>query len=108
VCGVAVDASHIYWAASASIGRADLNGTGVPDPDFITGTTNACGVAVDGAHVYWANGNTIGRANLDGSSPNQNFITGTTGCSVAVDATHIYWGNGSLGNTGRIGRANLN
>jgi virginiamycin B lyase len=45
-----------YWtsAATATVGRANLDGTGV-DQSFITGARTPFGVAVDGAHVYWAN-----------------------------------------------------
>ena len=35
-----------------SIGRANLDGTGV-DQSFIAGATRAAGVAVDASHVYW-------------------------------------------------------
>jgi hypothetical protein len=110
-CGVAVDASHIYWASSTSIGRANLDGNPASvNTNFITGATNACGVAVDGAHIYWGNGNAIGRASVDGNpaSVNQSFITGANSvCGVAVDAGHVYWGNFQPG-PGTVGRADLN
>src|SRR5215218_9058354 len=69
--GVAVDGTHIYWAnADGTIGRANLDGTGV-DQSFINtgaGNHNLEGVASDGAHVYWANqgANTIGIYNING------------------------------------------
>lgn len=97
--------AFVYWVnnGSATIGRANLDGTNV-DQSFITGAT-PCGVAVDGAHIYWGtgSGNTIGRANLDGTGANQGFITsaGYT-CAVAVDGAHVYW----ISNND-IGRANL-
>ena len=85
-CGVAVDGNHIYWVNNwstiigdhgASIGRANLDGSGV-DENFIpldAADNTPCGVAVDGAHVYWANQEIhIGRANLDGSGVDENFI----------------------------------
>ena len=109
-CGVAVDASHIYWASSNSIGRANLDGNPASvNTNFISGATNACGVAVDGTHIYWGNGNAIGRANIDGNpaSVNQSFITGAHSvCGVAVDAGHVYWGNFQPG-PGTVGRADL-
>jgi hypothetical protein len=49
---VAVDGGHVYWSNidydvdSGSIGRANLDGTGV-EPSFITGADYPCGVAVD-------------------------------------------------------------
>lgn len=47
-CGVAVDAHYVYWANSASdtIGRSNLDGTGV-DQRFAEGARHPCGVAVD-------------------------------------------------------------
>ena len=41
-------------AAPNTIGRANLDGTGV-NQSFITGASSPHGVAVDGGHVYWAN-----------------------------------------------------
>jgi hypothetical protein len=54
-CAVAVDDSHIYWAdyggaSGGSIGRANLDGTGV-DEDFIETAGGTCGVAVDGLSI---------------------------------------------------------
>jgi hypothetical protein len=94
---VAVDAAHVYWTNvdprnnfAGTIGRANLNGTGV-DQFFIAGVGEPHGVAVDAAHVYWANGldGRIGRANLNGSGVDQNFIAGPGApvvSGVAVDA----------------------
>lgn len=106
--GVAVDASHIYWAAGTSIGRANLDGSGA-SANFIADVKSACGVAVDGAHLYWgeADGGTVGRANLDGTGVNHGFITATYGpCDVAIDSAHVYWANWWDSGT-TIGRAGL-
>ncbi len=94
-CGVAVDATHMYWADRArnQIGRANLDGT-QPEFAFITGADGPCGVAVDGRHIFWANteGNSIGRANLNGSDVHQQFVTGMTRpCGVAVRGSLLYW-----------------
>jgi virginiamycin B lyase len=97
--GVAVNANHVYWANGSvgsggpsrplsTIGRANLDGTGVTHR-FIRGATYPFGVAVDANHVYWADflTGTIGRANLDGTGVNRSFITGATNpVGVAVDA----------------------
>jgi hypothetical protein len=115
--GIAVDNGHIYWinAFSHTIGRSNLDGTGV-NPNFITNVTEGCGLAVDGGHIYWGQSDVntgagmIGRANLDGTGVDPNFITGAAGpCGVAVDATHIYWANRQavFFGLGVIGRANL-
>ena len=129
-CGVAVTATHIYWAngggggaGGSSIGRANRDGTGV-DQNFVTGAIQPAAVAVDDTYVYWANrgpewaGNaTIGRARLDGTSVDQNFITGASSpCGIAVDDGHVYWTNKPVRRldggfivyeTNTIGRANL-
>jgi virginiamycin B lyase len=104
--GVAVDASHVFWAepSSGSIGRANLDGSGA-DYTFITGAENPCGIAIDGAHIYWANfrGGSIGRANLDGSDVAQTFVAAVDGpCGVAVNRRFIYW-TSTAGNY--VGRA---
>jgi virginiamycin B lyase len=107
---VAAPASaFVYWVndsgGASSIGRANLDGTGV-NQSFITGLSGAVGLAVDGQHVYWTqNVSTIARANLDGTDVNQNFITGVNPEFVAVDGMHIYWSDGE--NAMPIGRANL-
>ena len=83
---MAVDADHVYWTnINGTIGRANLDGTGV-DQSFIT-DTSAIGVAVDADHVYWSDASTgtIGRANLDGTGVDESFITGaSTPFAVAV------------------------
>jgi virginiamycin B lyase len=105
VYGVAVDNAHVYWTnPSQTIGRANLEGTGV-NQSFIAGTTGLTGVAVDDAHVYWASDAGIGRANLDGTGVNQSFIASAGDpIGVAVDGAHVYWTNRDAGT---IGRANL-
>ena len=94
-----MNATHIFFShTGSSIGRANLNGTGV-DASFITDVYPPYphGVAVDGAHVYWANPNRlggplIGRADVDGSNVDRSFISEDPRqpffppCGVAVDA----------------------
>jgi hypothetical protein len=99
----------VYWANNGNdtIGRANLDGTGV-DPSFITGAAIPYGVAVNDEHVYWSSGaGWIGRANLDGSGVDPNFIPTAPGggdAELAIDERHIFWSNPS---PGWIGRANL-
>jgi len=108
--GIAVDATHIYWAAFdpvGAIGRANLDGSDV-DQTLIPDITSPVGIAVDATHIFWTNdyNGTIGRANLDGTGVNQAFITGASvPLGMAVDSKFIYWVNQA---TGTIGRANLN
>lgn len=108
VCGLAVDATHIFWGirSSNAIGRANLDGSEA-NQAFVTGANEPCGVAVDGSHLYWANlgGSTIGRADLDGTTVEQGFVdAGPRPCGVAVDASHVYWGRGT---ESALGRADL-
>ena len=101
--------AYVYWANSGTIGRSNLDGTGV-NLNFVTGASVPAMMAVDGAHLYWANAgsSTIARSNLDGTGVNQNFITDASGVGtpvgVAVDGSYVYWAND---NTNTIARANL-
>jgi hypothetical protein len=62
-----------------SIGRANLDGTGV-NQRFIAGMTSAGDTAVDSSHVYWSGGSewsakiAIGRADLAGSHADPLFF----------------------------------
>lgn len=99
--------AHIYWGTGSTIGRANVDGSGV-NRSFVTGASTPTGVAVDGQHVYWTNHGTgtIGRADLIGTAINQSFITGAASPDgLAVDAQHIYWGNGP--GSYSVARANL-
>jgi virginiamycin B lyase len=113
-CFAARAGAFVYWSdQGGSIGRANLDGTGVNDTFITAGETGAAftfGIAVDGQHIYWDDSSadsSIGRANLDGSDPDDSFITLATRTDpegVAVDGQHIYWDNTNLDT---IGRANL-
>jgi hypothetical protein len=116
-CGVAVAGHYIYWRYAAesrkpaTIGRANLDGTGV-NKRFITGVANgSCGIAVAGGTIYWTNGGFVARANLDGIGVNRRFIRTPGGaCGVAVYRGHIYWGQSADDHAHpitTIGRANL-
>ncbi len=103
----------VYWAnyENGTIGRANLNGTGV-DQSFIAVAGPVApyyGVAVNDKHIFWDSGaGWIGRANLDGTGVDSSFIPtapGASGAELAIDDKHIYWSNGSFG---WIGRAKLN
>ncbi len=113
---VAIDSTYAYYAiltggSSASIGRARLDGTGSPDPNFVTGLTSApFGLAVDANYVYWSyTGNLSGsifRSNLS-TGATDTIVTGLAGNNVrgiTVTPTHIYWVNRTQGT---IGRANI-
>ena len=123
--------AYVYWTDGAkdTIGRANLDGTGV-DRSFIRGLVHPEAIAVDTTHgyLYWVSANpcctsdpggTIGRAKLDGTGVDPDFISTRTyaGNAMAVDDAHIYWVSKvsdpsptnpfGQSNTGTIGRANL-
>lgn len=98
-CGLAVDATHLYWADRFNdrIGRSGLDGSNRED-DFIVGADEPCGVAVGDGYVYWANygGTTIGRATVDGAEVQQDFVSELgRPCGVALNRDFLFW-------TGRI------
>jgi hypothetical protein len=101
--------AFVYWPnyALGTVGRANLDGTGV-DKEFID-AGSICGVGVSRAHVYWGwetrRDSGIGRANLDGSGVDKKLITGQSNgiCLGEVGPGHLYWTSLS----GGIARANL-
>jgi virginiamycin B lyase len=109
--GVVVGSGHIYWANDYSIGRANLDGTGV-NQKFIAvpnGPSGVSGLAVNSRHIYWTDetAGRIGRANLDGTAVDQRFIAGADFPEVGlvVASRYIYWANND---SHTIARAGLN
>ena len=95
--------AFIYWTNGDSIGRADLDGTGVRSRFIPISTPGLSDLAIDVDYAYWAtckpdqetgapcaNG-AIGRANLDGTGVDESLIGGIDPTGVAVDGEHIYW-----------------
>jgi hypothetical protein len=103
--GVAVNATHVYWADPLrdAIGRANLDGS-APNYSFVAGADNPCGIALDGAYVYWANfeGHSIGRARLDGTEVTQTLLGASTPCGLATDSRFLYWANADRPYVGRV------
>jgi hypothetical protein len=68
---VGVQGGRIYWTAQANslVGRAKLNGAGLPsevEREWIKEADHPQGMAVDGAHVYWAaNGESVANPGND-------------------------------------------
>jgi hypothetical protein len=81
--GIAVDATHIYWAndSSAEIGRANLNGSGL-DPSFIFPAT-AFGVAVDSGSPLASQPTTTTVA----CAPGQLALPGSAICTATVSGS---------------------
>jgi len=106
--------AYLYWSNSgtSSIGRANLDGSGISST-FITGANTPAGVALDSGHVYWGNntGFSVGRADLDGTDVNQSLfavVTGNFVRGVAVDADHIYVALANALGRADIGGSNVN
>jgi hypothetical protein len=110
--GVAVDSRFIYWAemggGTGSIGRANLDGSGVNHQFITTDVTNPVGLAVTSSGIYWTNevgmgGTSIGRANLDGSNPDGQFINVPVDtCGLAADSSFVYFLDGDGLGFGRV------
>lgn len=107
--------TYVYWVQSNNtIGRANIDGTGVAAQWQFVSNGQVSGLARDTGHLYFpnyefqSNFRSIGRINSDGSGLNRTFINAMSGqglvWSVAVNDTHIYWAD-----PGRrtIGRANV-
>ena len=103
----------LYWAneGTASIGRANLDGTGVDAPYFISVPAGPHDLALNGSHIYWTEGSAtgaIGRANLDGTNPQPGLIPtgGTDPHGIMLDSSSVYWTQ-TFNALLRIGRVNL-
>lgn len=118
VTGLAVDATHIYWAesdgnagtATDSIGRANIDGTGV-NGSFIPNATDGPQpgrVAVNSSYIYWTQSGVAGkvwREKIDASNAKFAIVSGASNpTALALNDTFAYWSNF---NTNSIGRANL-
>lgn len=115
--GLATDATYAYWAEgeAGAIGRAKLDCSEPPKPNFITGLPSIEDLTVDEGHIYWTepDADAIGRAEIDGNpaSVEKEFITGAERPKgIAVGCGHLYWtnpGSGSESQTHFLGRATL-
>ncbi len=113
--GIAVDATHVYWADSGNqlIGRVKTDGNDA-EPRLVVLPTAPQAVAVTDSHIYWVDGANVGRSLLDGTNITGNLINiGTQSAnagpgSVAVDDQYVYWTNNPTDSgPGSIGRADL-
>ena len=93
--------AYVYWTDARptdTIGRANLDGTGVDAGSSRRRRSSRAAIAVNNTHgyIYWVSANpcctsdpggTIGRANLDGTGVDPDFISTRTyaGNSLAVD-----------------------
>jgi hypothetical protein len=106
-CGVAVNATHVFWAHAGGIGRTDLDGSNA-DLAFITGTGSRCGVVLGQTKMWWANqgSDTVAQGNLTGAGqPVHDYVSSAFAhgpCGVAFDGSHVYWANGHADTIGRV------
>ena len=104
-CGVAVDATYVYWGINqvnnggtlepgTSIGRAKKSDGSGASNGFLGGGNSVSGLTIDGPFLYWSNTadgipghGSIGRGNVDGSGWQEDFVHGlNVPFGVAVDA----------------------
>ena len=95
---LALGAAHVYWDASSTFGRANLDGNAIA-PEFVR--TPGHDLAVSDAQIlfsgFLASGTDIvygiGRANVDGSGPDPLFISNlaTPPLGLALGPGRIYW-----------------
>jgi hypothetical protein len=123
--GIAVNASHIYWANSLKtelvserdIARAEIGGGKVEQHFFeLLDTALPYGVALSATHVYWAVETSGGFANVasiplegapKGSEKEAGVSEGIAGAKargIAVAGPHVYW---AAQGREEIGRVNL-
>lgn len=92
LCGLAVDASHLFWGGFGDrIGRVNLDGSQA-EPSFVTGVSGACGIAIYGNHLYWSGQQVgeIGVAELTSGGSPASVVTGLgRPCGLAVDSVSI-------------------
>jgi hypothetical protein len=116
--GIAVNASHIYWANAAvkdhlkrSISRAETNGNGV-EPEFFKLKEPGFapyGVALSGSHIYVTadveastDFGYVVRATLEGTESTELFVGEAGMRGVAVDGSNLYWANQGEAAIGRV------
>jgi hypothetical protein len=117
--GIAVNASHLYWAnagqglTGSTIARAAIDGSAVEGKFAEVGTINgrvAYGVGLSASHVYFDtneeinNFGYIAAVTLEGGERKERFVGEAKLRGLAVDAGHVYWVSQS---EGAIGRADL-
>jgi hypothetical protein len=111
--GVAVDASHIYWANSpTSLALPNIREATLTDTNetilvsATEGLDSPAGLAVDASHIYWAdsaNGMVAEKA-LAGGLTKTLYVSSksTAPTGVAVDSSHVYWANSGTGTINEV------
>jgi virginiamycin B lyase len=106
--GVTVSKDFIYWTNynTCTIGRANLDGTGVNENWITYPTVNPHCIAITETYIYWSNydNGTIARANLDGTGAEIWKVGLQMPLGIEAKGDYIYWGEFG---SGRLGRSNL-
>jgi hypothetical protein len=118
--GIAVNATHIYWANSGrsagvhAIGRATTTGDEVVQNFFpVVLAATPSGVALSTSYLYYSansleddSAGYVLRVSLDGSEGKGIFIGKAGIRGIVVDGSHVYWADQATGEEA-IGRADL-
>jgi hypothetical protein len=101
-CGIAVDATHVYWsngftildsgvaAGGAAVLRVPIDGGAPLTLGSSAGTI--LDIATDDGHVYWGEGDAgIVVAPKDGGAKTILPVAEVAFLTLAVDATNVYW-----------------
>src|SRR6476469_6064459 len=116
--GIAVNATHIYWANAAedgplrTISRAAIGGGGV-EGEFVpsVGSRQFYGVALSATHLYFDqndegdNLGSVARVTLAGGEESRRFIGEAGLRGFTINSGHLYWA--TQGEGGAIGRIDL-
>jgi hypothetical protein len=117
--GIAVNATHVYWANAAksgtkrSIGRADIEGNKVVQGFFEPKGTTPFAVALSASHIYFSINEAgddvgyLGRVALGGGEEEILGIGKRGLRGIALDATYAYWATQGEEAIGRIALADF-
>lgn len=100
--GVALDATHVYWAVGSQIFRAPKGGGDIEQVFGSRAVNRARELVVDDTHAYWVDSSCCGvyRVLKDERTLADTALlvdSRIDAVHLAVDATHVFWeGRGSL------------
>jgi len=111
--GAAPAGAKIYWGNTGddTIGRAESDGSGVPEQRFLENKQDVVGLGLTSTHLHYMQqaGTVIGRTDLDGGDDRPSFID--TGVSdpyqLVTDGRFLYWANNNGSGGKSIARSNI-
>jgi hypothetical protein len=102
--GIAVDASHVYWADGtlpSTIFSAPIAGGSVTT--LATNETDAMSLVVDATNLYWVGDAAIKSVPLAGGTPSTLWASSTAGApGLTRDGAMLYWSTKSSTNRGAV------